>query len=103
MPEEYIFICNSGDLTDGGKGIRFPVTAIGEDTSGFVVRYNSLAHAYLNRCARADRARLDRRRIFRVQWPLPDVFDAWCDLCPRDRSLRRRSLSRWPLAAYYGT
>lgn len=51
MPADVIFICHSGDLVEGGKGIRFPVTAIAEDTTGFVVRYNNAVHAYLNRCA----------------------------------------------------
>ena len=51
MSEELILICQSSDLLEGGKGIRFPVTAIGEDATGFVVRYNNNVHAYLNRCA----------------------------------------------------
>lgn len=46
-----IYICESSDVTDGGKGIRFPVTAGGEDASAFVVRFCDRAHAYLNRCA----------------------------------------------------
>lgn len=31
--------------------MRFLVTAGGEDATGFVVRYQGIAHAYLNRCA----------------------------------------------------
>ncbi|MES2537289.1 MAG: Rieske 2Fe-2S domain-containing protein [Pseudomonadota bacterium] len=46
-----IFICSSSDLEEGGKGVRFPVTAGGEDGIGFVVRYQNIARAYLNRCA----------------------------------------------------
>jgi len=46
-----IFICESVDLIERGKGIRFPVTIFGEDATGFVVRYNNIAHAYLNQCA----------------------------------------------------
>lgn len=46
-----IYICESEQLLDGGKGIRFPVTAGGDDATGFVVRYAGKAHAYLNRCA----------------------------------------------------
>lgn len=53
MHEALIFICNSSDLAEGGKGIRFPVTMISESTTGFVVRYNSVVHGYLNRCAHA--------------------------------------------------
>ena len=46
-----IFICMSEDLEEGGKGVRFPLTAGGEDATGFAIRYNGIAHAYLNRCA----------------------------------------------------
>lgn len=51
MSQTWIPICASTALTDGGKGIRFLVTAGGEDTTGFVIRYNGKVHAYLNRCA----------------------------------------------------
>jgi nitrite reductase/ring-hydroxylating ferredoxin subunit len=51
MSEESIFVCESGRLEEGGKGVRFPVTAGGEDAIGFVVRYNGVPRAYLNRCA----------------------------------------------------
>ena len=46
-----IFICMADALADGGKGIRFPVTAYGEDVIAFVVRYGQQPYAYLNRCA----------------------------------------------------
>ncbi len=46
-----VFICNADALIDGGKGLRFPVTAYGEDATAFVVRYGQQAYAYLNRCA----------------------------------------------------
>ena len=48
---EPIYVCDSDALVEGGKGIRFPVTAGGEDCSAFVVRYGGQPHAYLNRCA----------------------------------------------------
>jgi nitrite reductase/ring-hydroxylating ferredoxin subunit len=51
MTDVAIFICDAGVLQEGGKGVRFPVTAGGEDATGFAVRYNSTAYAYLNRCA----------------------------------------------------
>lgn len=44
-------ICASDDLTEGGKGKRFPVMAGMEETTGFVVRYDGVVRAYLNRCA----------------------------------------------------
>ncbi len=46
-----ILICTASDLEEGGKGVRFPVTAGGDAATGFVVRYENTAHAYLNRCA----------------------------------------------------
>lgn len=51
MDETSIFICESSALEEGGKGIRFQVTAGGEDSTGFVVRYDGNVYAYLNRCA----------------------------------------------------
>lgn len=51
MSVELIPICDSSMLAEGGKGVRFPVTAFGEDATGFVVRYNNSPHGYLNRCA----------------------------------------------------
>ncbi|MNR89027.1 Rieske [2Fe-2S] domain protein [compost metagenome] len=49
--EILIPVCDSTALEEGGKGIRFPLTAAGEDANGFVVRYNGVAYGYLNRCA----------------------------------------------------
>lgn len=46
-----IQICESEALQEGGKGIRFPVTAGGEDRTGFAVRFGGVVYAYLNRCA----------------------------------------------------
>jgi nitrite reductase/ring-hydroxylating ferredoxin subunit len=41
----------SSALVDGGLGVRFAVNAFGEDTTGFVIRYDGKVYAYLNRCA----------------------------------------------------
>lgn len=51
MDEELIPICDASALEEGGRGKRFPVTAGGEDATGFVVRYGGQVYAYLNRCA----------------------------------------------------
>jgi nitrite reductase/ring-hydroxylating ferredoxin subunit len=51
MSEALIPICAADDLEEGGKGVRFPVTAGGEDGTGFVIRFDHQARAYLNRCA----------------------------------------------------
>jgi nitrite reductase/ring-hydroxylating ferredoxin subunit len=46
-----LFICASDAVLDGGLGVRFPVLAFGDKTTGFVVRYGGKPYAYLNRCA----------------------------------------------------
>ena len=46
-----VLICASDAVIEGGKGVRFPVLALGDAATGFVVRYDGKAHAYLNRCA----------------------------------------------------
>ena len=51
MSDVDIYICDAEQLLEGGKGVRFPVTAGAEDTTGFVVRYGGTVYGYLNRCA----------------------------------------------------
>ena len=51
MSDTDIYICEAGMLEEGGRGVRFPLTAGGEDTTGFVVRYGGAVYGYLNRCA----------------------------------------------------
>lgn len=51
MDDVVIPICASSVLEEGGKGVRFPVTAGSEDGTGFAVRYGGMVYAYLNRCA----------------------------------------------------
>jgi nitrite reductase/ring-hydroxylating ferredoxin subunit len=46
-----VYICDSATVEEGGKGIRFPVRAYGDDATGFVVRFHGKIYAYLNRCA----------------------------------------------------
>ncbi|MGH8809687.1 MAG: Rieske (2Fe-2S) protein [Noviherbaspirillum sp.] len=50
MDDIAIPICASAALEEGGKGVRFPVTAGGDDGTGFVIRYDGGVYAYLNRC-----------------------------------------------------
>ena len=50
MPEA-ILICPADAVLEGGKGVRFPVSAGTEQTTGFVIRYGGVAYGYLNRCA----------------------------------------------------
>lgn len=48
---EEILICAADAVLEAGKGVRFPLTAGGQDATGFVIRYDNLVYAYLNRCA----------------------------------------------------
>ncbi len=50
MTEE-ILICDAAAVENGGRGVRFAVTAGGEDATGFVIRHDGKAFGYLNRCA----------------------------------------------------
>lgn len=51
MAKQQRLICASGDLEEGGTGVRFQVQWAGEATPAFVVRYDGQVYAYLNRCA----------------------------------------------------
>jgi len=44
-------VCASGDLVDGGDGIRFDIEHDGKMVPAFAIRYGGRAYAYLNRCA----------------------------------------------------
>ncbi|MHA4867437.1 Rieske (2Fe-2S) protein [Duganella sp. PWIR1] len=48
---EDILICASEAIVDGGRGVRFALTAGGADGTGFVVRHRGKVYGYLNRCA----------------------------------------------------
>ncbi|HWS11212.1 MAG TPA: Rieske 2Fe-2S domain-containing protein [Rhodocyclaceae bacterium] len=44
-------ICRSGDLVDGGAGVRFEQRWQGELVPAFAIRHRGRVRAYLNRCA----------------------------------------------------
>ena len=44
-------VCASGDLSDGGDGVRFDVERNGESVPAFAIRHGGRVYAYLNRCA----------------------------------------------------
>lgn len=44
-------ICASGELADGGDGLRFEIEHDGETVPAFAIRHAGRVHAYLNRCA----------------------------------------------------
>jgi nitrite reductase/ring-hydroxylating ferredoxin subunit len=44
-------ICDSAALAEGGDGVRFEVERAEGRAGAFVIRYEGVVHAYLNRCA----------------------------------------------------
>ena len=45
-----IALCNSKDLSNGGRAVSFDVVFAGQTCRAFAVRYQDAVHAYLNRC-----------------------------------------------------
>ncbi len=44
-------VLNSHDLQEKAEGLRFALPVLGEFATGFVIRYEGKAHAYVNQCA----------------------------------------------------
>lgn len=42
---------DSSQLLEKGDGLRFDIPQLGAQTTGFLVRYQGVAYAYINRCA----------------------------------------------------
>lgn len=42
---------NSEELIERGKGLKFDLPHLGERVTGFVIRFNGKAFAYVNQCA----------------------------------------------------
>ena len=51
MDELAVDLCASGEVIDGGVGFCFELAYLGQTQTAFAVRYEGVAHAYLNRCA----------------------------------------------------
>lgn len=51
MAESQRLICASGDLLDGGRGVRFSVDRDGKEEPAFAIRFQGQVYGYLNRCA----------------------------------------------------
>lgn len=50
MSEPVIALCASADLQEGGLAVPFDVQYGGQTCRAFAIRYQGVAHAYLNRC-----------------------------------------------------
>ena len=60
-------VCASGDLVDGGDGVRFELEWRGASAQAFAIRYRGRVHAYLNRCAHIE---------MELDWKAGKFFDA---------------------------
>ncbi len=67
MADEQRVICASADLQEGGKGVRFTVMWHQQPTPAFAIRYQGVAHAYLNRCGHVP---------VELDWQEGEFFDA---------------------------
>jgi len=50
MADTARLICASGDLLDGGRGVRFDIESQGVAQPCFLVRYRGKVHGFFNRC-----------------------------------------------------
>ena len=50
MSENAVPLCNASELEDGGRAVPFDVVYGGQTCRAFAIRYEGVAHAYLNRC-----------------------------------------------------
>lgn len=50
-PPPAVALCAAADLQDGGDALVFDLLEYGQPVRGFVLRYQGVARAYLNRCA----------------------------------------------------
>ena len=48
---EAIALCNSQQLVEGGEAVPFDIQYAGQTMRAFAIRFEGMAHAYLNRCA----------------------------------------------------
>ncbi len=63
----WVVICESADLVEGGVAVPFEVAYLSQVSRAFVVRYQGSVHAYLNRCTHVP---------MELDWQPNQVFDA---------------------------
>jgi len=65
--DEQLPLCNTRDLSDGGRAVPFDVVYAGQTCRAFAVRYQGQPHAYLNRCTHV---------AMELDWQPNRIFDA---------------------------
>jgi nitrite reductase/ring-hydroxylating ferredoxin subunit len=100
MPDTKREVCQSHALIERGQGVRFALPELGEHTTGFVVRYNGKAYAFVNQCAHVPiELDLNPGKFFRFQQKLPDMRHTWCTLSTRNWLLRDGTVQRAEFAS----
>ena len=66
MADNQRLICDAADLHERGRGVRFELPELGERVTGFVVRFEGLPYAFVNRCAHVP---------VELDWQEGDFFD----------------------------
>ena len=67
MADNARLICALTDLEDKGRAVRFDLPELGERVTGFVVRWEGISYAYVNRCAHVP---------VELDWQEGEFFDA---------------------------
>lgn len=67
MADNERLICAASELKERARGIRFSLPESGEQVSGFVVRFEGVPYAYVNRCAHVP---------VELDWQEGEFFDA---------------------------
>lgn len=50
MAAEERLVCESRELVEGGRGVRFTLAGVKSPLNGFVIRYNGVVRGFMNRC-----------------------------------------------------
>jgi len=64
--DEFVPLCNSRDLVNGGLAVGFDVVYAGQTCRAFAIRFEGSAQAYLNRCTHV---------AMELDWQPNRVFD----------------------------
>lgn len=67
MAQHERLICAAAELVDAGKGVRFEVTHYGQSQQAFAIRFDGVAHAFLNQCGHIP---------IELDWQQGEFFDA---------------------------
>lgn len=64
--DELLLLCSTDDLVEGGQAVPFDIKYAGQTCRAFAIRYQSVPHAYLNRCTHV---------AMELDWQPNQIFD----------------------------